>query len=292
MEIHSSDPEDEDEEIEARPVVLEVAPKPEKPEPGPVVTEKRRRAPLVTSDPGLKKRTKSKLAAVSNAMVLTEASDLTRNRGKARVHSRNGLILGSTVPPPRGWNAKLSNEWGISFTRIRVESEGRELAKRTKSLGVRGSTDGSVTGSQSQKHRAWAMMARQGRARTAAAAHQRFSFDPNGSTASAIGLLPYQGGSDEGNAPFDAQFWEQQQQFFQQPFPRGDSSMSTASGGDVSSLLHMQHSIQHQADLSDLGSRGGAGRGGPRPRERPQPKPPAASPLQVVWEWSDAKAVV
>jgi hypothetical protein len=269
MEMHHSDPEDEDEAIAAAPLVLEVAPQSERPKVAPVVKEKTKRARIVAKNPNFKKSAKAKSAAPSSAVVLAEASDLTRNHGKARVHSRNGLILGSTVPPPRGWNAKLSNEWGISFTRIRVESEGSELAERTRDMGVRGSIDGSMVESQSQQHRAWAMMARQGRAQTAAARQQRYLFDPYGSTASAIGFPPYAGdGSGDGgggssgggsgggdgnggNAPFDAQFWELQQQY-SQPYTQqpssvyGDPSTPVVSRDDGNSLLQMQLSIAQQ----------------------------------------------
>ena len=132
--IHVDEEHEEEEKVEPEPepevkeeiiikVVKKIKPKPKKIYKAPVITKpkEKKEAPQISS------------------MVLQEGNPNDKRRNIARMYSRNGLYTGSTVPPPRGWDAKKSNQWGITFTRIKMESQAREQEASKSSMNVRAS---------------------------------------------------------------------------------------------------------------------------------------------------------
>ena len=93
----------------------------------------------IAAAPKLTKIKEKRVQAVMSGMVLQEGNPNDKSRNLARMASRNGLYRGSTVPPPRGWSATKTNQWGITFTRIKMESQAKEQKEAAQSLGVRAS---------------------------------------------------------------------------------------------------------------------------------------------------------
>ena len=134
MDIHEDEEEKKPEKakkVEApeEEIVVKIVPQKKiKPKPKPV---KNYTGPVIT-----KPKTKA-VSQQASSMVLQEGNPNDKRRNLARMHSRNGLYTGSTVPPPRGWNAQKSNEWGITFTRIKMESQAQEQEAAKSSMNVR-----------------------------------------------------------------------------------------------------------------------------------------------------------
>jgi uncharacterized protein YihD (DUF1040 family) len=145
MEIQESEAEEDDKHVKLKEaddeVVVQMVKKKKKIKPA-IIPPQKKSVPKLTQP-------KEKKQLQGNSMVLVEGNPNDKRRNIARMNSRNGLYRGSTVPPPKGWSSTKTNKWGITFTRIKIESQSNELKEAAQSLGVRASA--SVSSSTLQK---------------------------------------------------------------------------------------------------------------------------------------------
>ena len=174
------------------------------------------KAKLVSRQSNLTKRKKKEETTAGGqiaSMVLMEGNPNDKTRNVARIHSRNGLYTGSTVPPPKGWDAKKTNEWGLTFTRIPMRNQVRKMEEAASSLGVRASASSPP----------------RTRPSTSPAIGRTGQFTPNASSASsAFGSGLLQDSSDQQFQQQQANREEEQQQQQQQYYPSSSGGFQSA----------------------------------------------------------------